>query len=540
MNYTALTIGPIYKTLHSVKSTKAIWAASYLFSYLMKEIIKEIKLNPNVKIILPYSDVINGKKPLEGKFQTGLFPDRIIVEGEIKLQEIIDRALQNFSTKSGISQQYLENYLNFYHLNVELDENKLVEQDSNVIIKINELLDSLELRQRVLENANDNSLVDFFERKYPYNFLIRNEFNARPFPSTIEISTAEYEDKYGSDDRYKNAVKKLKDGDDENQIEFIRDIKAIVGESFRNYQKYIAVVQADGDNIGSFIKQLYMQSNKHELIERFSKNLLSFAIDAVKLIQEEYKGTPIYAGGDDLLFFAPVAHISAEGNIVKAEKTIFTLISQIDDLFKNYFTDCTEFKPIIANVEKKPSMSYGVSISYYKFPLNEALEEGVNQLFYTAKITEKKNAVSYSILKHSGQSFGTTFHKDENSYQTFTSLLVETVNRSQFITSISYKLDLQKAIIQAIGEKDNPNRDEMFNNFFYNNFNESIHRDKYDKEKLIGFLEMTKQLFKDVYTESELSKSSMGVKNQNEINIQKIYSALRFIEFIHNKEERDE
>ncbi|MBK6914993.1 MAG: hypothetical protein IPH11_15530 [Ignavibacteriales bacterium] len=84
MNYTALTIGPIHKTLQSVKSTKAIWAASYMFSYLIKEIIKQI--NNKNDIIIPYSKEveINGKKenPLAEDFKkrAGLFPDRIILK----------------------------------------------------------------------------------------------------------------------------------------------------------------------------------------------------------------------------------------------------------------------------------------------------------------------------------------------------------------------------------------------------------------------------------------------------------------------------
>jgi CRISPR-associated protein Cmr2 len=549
MNYTALTIGPILKTLQCVKSTKAIWAASYLFSYLIKQLIKEIKKNPNVEIILPFSDEINGRNPLEEKYQSGLFPDRIIIKGEIELQNIINNEIQSFSPKSGISVDFLKNFLNLYHLQIDLDVSE------NVILKINELLDSLELQQKVLENIpKDDPLVGFLEQKSPYNFLIRDEFTKKPFQSTIEISTAEFEEKYKDDNKYIEAVKKLKDGDDENQIEFIKDIKAIVGEGFRNYQKYIAVVQADGDNIGTFIKYLYDQPAKGDLIKRFSKNLLSFAIEAVALIKV-YKGTPIYAGGDDLLFFAPVAHTQyiADNKTVSISKTILTLIKQLDDKFDEYFKKDVEFGKLMndkvakqkfeAKGEKfkQPSMSYGVSISYYKFPLNEALEEGVNQLFYKAKKTEKKNAVSYTILKHSGQSFGTTFNKDETPYSTFNDLITETVSGENFIHSIVYKLNPQNKVIQSIGENNNPVRDLMFDNFFENNFNENIHTHKVNgKKELIPFLMKTKELFKAVYKENPLIGTIEEKKKKNEDNILKIYSALRFIDFINNKEERNE
>jgi len=43
MTYIALTIGPIYKTLSSAKKTRELWGGSYLFSYIMKQIILEFK-----------------------------------------------------------------------------------------------------------------------------------------------------------------------------------------------------------------------------------------------------------------------------------------------------------------------------------------------------------------------------------------------------------------------------------------------------------------------------------------------------------------
>ncbi len=551
MNYTALTIGPIHKTLQSVKSTKAIWSASYMFSNLMKEIIIKLKEeNSSIEFIIPYNgDIsINGniKNPLDINFKsgTGLFPDRIIIKEKIDLQNITDDVLGDFAAKSKIPVDYLKNYINCYHLTVELAETE------NVIIKVYELLDSLELQQRILADAGKEYLTDFFEKINPYNFLIRSEFKERPFPSTIEVSTAEFYDDFKDNRGYKNAVKQLKDGNDENQIQFIKDIKGLVGDRFRNYQKYIAVVQADGDNIGTFIKHLYTLSDKDNLIKQFSKNLLSFAIEAVDLIKD-YKGTPIYAGGDDLLFFAPVAQTSVEGERVIVNKTILYLIGEIDKIFDKYFTNDSIFKGIIENAIgefekekkefKKPSMSYGVSISYYKFPLNEALEEGVNQLFNLAKKTDKKNAVSYVILKHSGQYFGTTFHKDMSSYTNFTDLIKQNVSGENFIHSIIYKLEPQKKVVQAIGEKNNSDRDTMFDNFFENNFNESIHTEKVNgKKKLIPFLDQTKKLFKAVYEENPITGTDEEKRKKNDDNILKIYSALRFIDFIHNKEERDD
>jgi len=568
-NYTALTIGPIIKTLQSVKSTKAIWAASYMFSYLMKEMIKKIKEeNSGIRFLIPHTNEvkINGKtlNPLNGNSHAGLFPDRFITEGKVDdLNNTIKKILEKFAKDvfddlnkikkdeekpkvidENLIIKFLENYINFYHLNIELEDNK------NVIDEIYKLLDSLELQQRVIEKADIDYLHYFFEKCY-YNILIRNQFekNEIKFPSTIQIATAEF----SINNEYKAVENILKDKDDEkSQTNFIKRIKEIAGDQYRNYQKYIAVVQADGDNIGVFNKFLYDQPDKENLIKLFSQNILSFSIEAVKLVNG-FRGTPIYAGGDDLLFFAPVAHshFDTDNKRVNIEKTIINLINEIDKKFDFYFKDDPVLAKVINDQDavkkfeekgekfRKPSMSYGVSISYYKYPLTQALEQGAKQLFDKAK-AGNKNAVSFTILKHSGHYFGTTFHKKSASYSKFSELITTPFEKEEFIKSIIRKLDPQKYVFMAIGERGKDYRNKMIDSFFINNFNESIHKDKTDKSKLVPFLENTKQLVKEVYEEEKVEGSKEEKAKINDNNIMKIYSALRFIEFIHNKEERDE
>ena len=40
MKYIAITLGPITRTIEMAESTKELWAASYFFSYLAKEIVE--------------------------------------------------------------------------------------------------------------------------------------------------------------------------------------------------------------------------------------------------------------------------------------------------------------------------------------------------------------------------------------------------------------------------------------------------------------------------------------------------------------------
>jgi hypothetical protein len=43
MRYTAINIGPIIGTMSMARKVKALWCASYMFSYLMECIVKEIE-----------------------------------------------------------------------------------------------------------------------------------------------------------------------------------------------------------------------------------------------------------------------------------------------------------------------------------------------------------------------------------------------------------------------------------------------------------------------------------------------------------------
>jgi len=565
-----------------------------MFSYLMRKIIEKGINKGNIKnknIILPYyeDNVLNGTT----KLGVGLFPDRLLYKGEItELQKVIDEVINEFAgnickdlknnqskNKSTVCNESnncivkdkkgnekecnLTNFFKTYLHIIPLEAD--YEKDENIIFKLNALLDTAELKQKALLDLGEceKCLIDFLEKYEPkYNFLHIDEFtdkkgHFRKFKSTAEIATAEFQD----EKFYETASKELKRDlifKDENgnivdqQKIFYDEIKKAADKLFYNFHKYMIIVQADGDNIGEFIKQIYCEKNisRKAYVEQFSENLWKFSREAVDLIND-YKGSPVYAGGDDLLFFAPVAHtkLIGEGEIQKAviDYTLFKLIDKIDKRFDRWFTEFNEngvdFKTLIEKLDKKPTMSYGVSIAYYKFPLNEAFEQAIEELFYKAKKTCKKNAVSFSVLKHSGQFFGTIFNKSSKSYETFTKMLSEDVKDGEFIHSVAQKLGDQEAVLYAIGmECEEEKRNLMFDNFFDNNFDESVHRRKKadGTTELIPFLQSVKQLLKDVYTENPIWKSDeeKDRKLSNKKNLEKLYAAQRFMEFINNKIDR--
>ena len=87
--YTAITIGPIGKTLAKARSVKSFWTASYLFSWIMRELLerlpKEERPEGSFEILSPYRA---GKDVLgEISKKVGLFPDRLFAKGELEEKE---------------------------------------------------------------------------------------------------------------------------------------------------------------------------------------------------------------------------------------------------------------------------------------------------------------------------------------------------------------------------------------------------------------------------------------------------------------------
>ena len=64
--YFALTIGPIYKTLSQAQKTREFWGSSYMFSWIMREIIVGLiddkKTIESKNILMPHRDKHNNLK----------------------------------------------------------------------------------------------------------------------------------------------------------------------------------------------------------------------------------------------------------------------------------------------------------------------------------------------------------------------------------------------------------------------------------------------------------------------------------------------
>jgi len=458
--YTALSIGPIYKTLTQAKKTREIWGGSFIFSYIMKEIIKKI----NKEFITPYVD----KTILNENSKIGKFHDRLIFEGDEKelleaientKEELVDKMVKDLNVEEKNIREFVDNYFKFYIVSKELK--KPFNKDTHPIKVMNDWLNIKELFFEV-KNYKKNYLFDWLRLSKNNNSLFKSLEDFNRFKSLPEIALSEIIKK---DKSIKRLIKKSFSKD---EIEIFEKIEK--NYKLKPYHKYIAIVHVDGDNLSKVL------SNGEDLdtqVKEISKKLFEFSKKAVDKI-EQFEGEVIYAGGDDLLFFAPVFN---------GEKSVFDLISDLKDIYE---------KEQIRN----STISCGVSITYYKFPLNEALEESRN-LLYKAK-ENNKNSTAFRVIKHSGQYFeGIIKHTN---FEKFLEMINYSLNDEEFLHSIYTKISFYKEVIKKTPI-------ERMGYFFENNFNENYNQYKNFFAKIIDYYEVVK-------------------------DVDALYSTLRFMKFL--------
>ena len=524
--YTAITIGPIYKTFNYAKKTRELWAGSYIFSYLMKNIIKEIKKVNGVEIIIPFTD----DKLLTGKNETGLFPDRLVFQSDKTIDEIkkiTDNVIEKVAgemaddliakvkgyNKNDI-QNYFKNYFQIYLTQKEFDDST---KKHEIVKSLFDSLDVLELQQKYIPEEPENYMRQFltkasFKAGKNHSFLIQDarDINANEnvkFQSLIEISATEIINKL-SDENKTKFKKILKDSFDKNKsddsgiIDFFKDLEKKNEIDFKTHHKYIAILQIDGDNFGKINKQL----DDNDFVD-FSRRLSAYSF-AVKDIITGYGGLPVYIGGDDVLAFVPVRN---------GEENIFTLIDKIDRAVKDKF-GCFATKEFTDDGKSfKISLSAGISVTYYKFPLQEALNISYDLLNEKAKKFDGKNAVAFKVLKHSGQTFETIFKKTDNClYIRFKELINLNIDDGQFFSSVIQKSFENFDLLEMVA--DNKNRIHAYHKEFYN---ESFHGTKKD------FIDQLETYIHELFQSQEY-------KNKKD----DLYAALRMVKFL-NRDDND-
>jgi len=549
--YTAVAIGPVYKTMSQARRTRHLWGASYLFSFIMKQLIKKLLDNKAIAetdILLPYSTAAlrEGK---EGH-GTGLFPDRLIMETPDKEKlriAILDAEagiINDITAKAG-NQHYgfFRNYFRIYTVQFTLPAPASMQFDepsgnNNIVMVANRLLDSAELKEKYCSDISDidwQTIIDALNGK---DFLYKDAFGPvrsdYQFPYLLEIATADF--RRANTDLHEKLVREIiKDETEGEQEIFLNTLEQKASEPVRPfgnlqikaYHKYIAVVQADGDSIGATIGHI---GNDKAMIQEFSKALSDFAIEATKAIKR-FGGKPVYIGGDDLLFFAPVAMNNNENMVA----TIFDLIQRLDLLFEEKLVQHDKLKLLYNGKSPltKPTLSYGVSVTFTKYPLNEARESAYELMKKAKEKKDDKNKICFKLHKHSGQGFGFTIDKKKYSGsisqpKSFDSFLALTANipiGQSFLSPVIYKLHPIRALINEVA-KDEKRLEALFDN----TFNENTHK----VPEVKNILDRVRSFIYQVYNDFENDGTDIPEYEtvERSSNLQKVYSTLRFVKFV--------
>lgn len=497
----AITIGPISRTTANVKSTKALWASSYFFSYLAKKLIAPFENN---KFILP---VVKTKdNTLWGNSSgIGRFPDRYMFYAEPgdfdKLKKHVQDTLSddisdNMATFFAYStndeeeikkekkenlkpsiESFLKNYLKIYFFEKECASENPVEE-CNSILDLMELQDSYNLIE------SENYLTTFFEDKELRNsFLVTDAFGHNEKKQLFE------------------SLDKISEIELDNST-----------QERRAYHNYIAIISADGDNMSDTIKKLFEDeknvSYKGESIQGLSEQLLHFGDEIVlytdfRKKKVEYKARIVFLGGDDLLIFAPVMYKG---------KNVFDLINKISSIFNEK----------MSGFSNKPTLSFGVSINYTKYPMSEALQISRDML---EKAKEgNKNSVAFCLQKHSGRvDMGVyTKNPDKSIFDEFIKLINlykpdKQPDDNRMLSSVMYWISNHETMLNYLLAL-NDNKAERIRNYFENSFNESIH------SNLGGFYE-------------KLTDFLVNAQQVTDDPIKLLYTSLRFIHFLKTKQD---
>lgn len=373
--YIGITIGPIIDTLNLAKTPAMLWYASYLFSQLTAEICRKMTAKgiTEEKIISPYYASADVKKDGIGRYH-----DRIIVQtddtGTVQdcinaaKKAIIEDIKKDLNDTVGKYNSFFENFFCIHWAKAEISGNE------NPIIVLGKKLDALEQMPSFLPAIETHPIVELFSgkkgKKQDKNTYIKNCAFLEGFDEKV-LSQLVIEDGEGQKFRSIPGIARGKEPENNDDPP----------QSDEKYLRYFAVVQADVDSMGKYIESLETSKN----IRDFSKECIQYTSSAAKIIGD-YGGMTIYAGGDDLLFLAPLK--SVDGN-----DTLFDLLDEI----RNEFVK-TDF-----GKDGGPTLSFGVAIRYEKFPLYEALEAARTALFGDAKKYPDKNVIVVDFQKHSGQ-----------------------------------------------------------------------------------------------------------------------------------------
>lgn len=499
-----ITLGPIYELLVNSEKTKELWFSSYFFSLYSKKLIEKLT-DKEFVFKKPISEAILKYKP---KTKAGFYPDHLIgettkskdvaydiIENSVKevrqsfvamIDEIItDKGRYIINKTNSDSAKIITDYIQTSFVVIESD---LVD-DLEIIKIVDQHLNSLEKHRTFMPGKNENTcqrcLVlpstinaiihewdkDKIIKKYqdvcPLCFLKLNAHNAK---EVKEMFADQKLDEYG-----------------ERPFRSIEDILGITEETQKDpdrrkngYKYYVAMIKGDGDGMGSHAKKIGDA-------EKFSKMLFEFTKE-VDRITAKRNGEAIFIGGDEFLVMIPFA-------VKEENKEIYTAFDFIDEI-KTSFTKNLPGATI----------SFGLNIAYYKYPLSYMLKDVDMQIEDVAK--KEKNSIGIQLTQHSGQRTPLLFSFDGNDYSNFNTLLKDAIKSGDdFPKGIHHKISENGKIFESIKDE------SQFENYWQNKFVEHSTKGKAMNDIKKLFMNLIGQELNGAYTLYQNEHRIDGIRN---------------------------
>ncbi len=185
--------------------------------------------------------------------------------------------------------------------------------------------------------------------------------------------------------------------------------------------RYFAVIVLDGDGMGQTISQ----SEDSEAHTKISSKLNEYTTKVQQIVEKDYLGKLIYAGGDDVLALA-----------------------NLSDLLKILCRLRWSFPNLNGEDNPASTASVGICIAHCKVPLGDVLNRA-RAMEREAKSVDGKNAVGIALLKHSGNISQTVFkwkYKDESGVN------IDMITVSQTLVEIIKKGEVSKKFMYTFRE----------------------------------------------------------------------------------------
>lgn len=220
------------------------------------------------------------------------------------------------------------------------------------------------------------SAIALFKRVYVSNSKIKSlrnmllEFYYKKIESCV---------KYKDDQYYThiaNAIYDLSNNNKPTEEEYPKTAIDIAEEKYKKIKdekiflsSYYACIKFDGDNMGDVYTKIGVKEQRE-----LSIKICVFAASAKKIVEEEFNGLCVYAGGEDVLAFLPIP----------------TLFYALEKLHKDF------------HEKTQLNFSAGIAVAHLMQPLKEVLITA-GKMEQEAKDFNGKNAFALSVIKRSGE-----------------------------------------------------------------------------------------------------------------------------------------